>query len=350
MESSLRASQTFLPTLREVPSDAEVASHRLLLRGGFVRKLAAGVYSFLPLGLRVHTKIAQIVREEMNRIGGIEFQLPVLVPKELLDETGRSSVDVLFPLKDRNEREFFLGFTHEEVITEIVRAHVSSWKALPMILYQITTKFRDEPRPRAGLLRSREFSMKDAYSFDYDDAGLDRAYIAHREAYTRIFQRCGLESLVVDAHSGAIGGSESAEFMILAESGEDTVLRCDTCGYAANAEKAEIGGWSSGSIEKAIESVRSAGGKSQVVSTPGAHTVAEVCDFLKVGPAQLIKTIIVSADKEVVAALVRGDRDLSLTKLDTVIGAPCEMADAATVQRVTGAPVGFAGPIGLNVI
>src|SRR6266478_4388540 len=214
-ESSLRASQTFLPTLREVPSDAEVASHRLLLRGGFVRKLAAGVYSFLPLGLRVHTKIAQVVREEMNRIGGIEFQLPVLVPKELLDETGRSSVDVLFPLKDRNERDFFLGFTHEEVITEIVRAHVSSWKQLPLILYQITTKFRDEPRPRAGLLRGREFTMKDAYSFDYDDVGLDRSYIAHREAYTRMFQRCGLDSLVVDAHSGAIGGSESAEFMIL---------------------------------------------------------------------------------------------------------------------------------------
>ncbi len=337
----------FLPTLREVPADAEVASHRLLLRGGFVRKLAAGVYSYLPLGRRVHEKIAQIVREEMDRIGGLECFLPVLVPKELLDETGRSGIDILFPLKDRNDRDFYLGFTHEETITEIVRAYVSSWKQLPLILYQIQTKFRDEPRPRAGLLRGREFTMKDAYSFDSDQSGLDKAFDAHRDAYCRIFERCGLEYLVVNAFSGAIGGSENNEFMVLAESGEDTVLRCDSCGYAANAERAEIGNVSAEEIAERIRKLGS-GGKSEVVSTPGAHTVAQVCEFLGVSPQQLIKTIIVQAGDTVLAALVRGDRELSLTKLSQALGRPAELADPATILRVTGAPVGFAGPVDLK--
>jgi prolyl-tRNA synthetase len=338
----VRASQYFLPTLREVPADAELISHRLLVRGGFVRKTAAGVYSYLPMGKRVHDKIANIVRHEMNAIGGIEVFMPVLVPRELLEETGRDAVDVLFPLKDRGERPFVLGFTHEEVITDIVRSYVNSWKQLPLILYQIQTKFRDEPRPRGGLIRGREFTMKDAYSFDHDEAGLDRAFVAHREAYGKVFERCGVDYLVVDADSGAIGGSESSEFMVLAESGEDTVLRCDTCGYAANAERAGI----------AVESREASGERreatSKVVSTPGAHTVAQVCDFLKVGEEQIIKTIIVSAGGDVVAALVRGDRELNLPKLGRFLGTPAEMADAATVVRVSGAPVGFAGPVGLK--
>jgi len=334
----------FFPTLREVPADAEVTSHRLLLRGGFIRRVAAGVYSYLPLGWRVHEKIAAIVREEMNAIGGQEVFLPALVPRELMDETGRSAVDVLFPLKDRNERDFFLGFTHEEIVTDILRSDVHSWKQLPLILYQIQTKFRDEPRPRGGLLRGREFTMKDAYSFDLDEEGLDRSFQAHLAAYGRIFTRCGLEYLVVEAESGAIGGTENLEFMILARSGEDTVLRCDTCGYAVNAERADIGVQPAAQSPSTIQNP-----ESKIVSTPGAHTVAQVCNFLKVEPAQLIKTILVTADGTPLAALVRGDRELNLPKLGRFLGAEkTEMADAATIERLTGAPVGFAGPVGLE--
>ncbi len=366
----MKASQLFIPTLREVPSEAEIISHRLMLRGGFVRKLAAGVYSYLPLGLRVHQKIANIVREEMNAIGGQELFMPVLVPKELLDESGRSSVDVLFPLKDKNQRDFFLGFTHEEVVTDIVRSYVTSWKQLPLTLYQIQTKFRDEARPRGGLIRGREFTMKDSYSFDFDEEGLDRSFQSHRAAYERIFVRCGLEYLVIDADSGAIGGSQSNEFMVLAESGEDTVLLCDSCGYAANAEKAGIGrveSRESGVVSResrvegtgqptvgavAVQS-KIQNPKSKTVSTPGAHTVAQVCEFLSVDPTQLIKTIIVTAGGTPrgtpVAALVRGDRELNLAKLAAFLQmGPVEMADAVVVQRVTGAPVGFAGPVGLT--
>ena len=340
----MRASQLFIPTLREVPAEAELVSHRLLLRGGFVRKVAAGIYCYLPVGLRVHEKISNIVREEMNAIGAQEIFMSVLVPRELLDESGRSSIDILFPLKDKNQRDFFLGFTHEEEVTDIVRSLVTSWKQLPLSLYQIQTKFRDEARPRGGLIRGREFTMKDSYSFDYDEEGLDRSFQAHRRAYERIFVRCGLDYLVIDADSGAIGGSQSNEFMVLAESGEDTVLRCDACGYAANAEKAGIG--STGNAELAADRIA---GESKVVSTPGAHTVAQVCEFLGVDPARLIKTIIVTADGTPVAALVRGDRDLNLPKLASFLQmGVVEMADAATVQRVTGAPVGFAGPVGLS--
>lgn len=341
----MRASQLFLPTLREVPADAELVSHRLLLRGGFVRKVAAGVYSYLPLGWRVHEKIAQIVREEMNRIGGQEVFLPVLVPRELLEESGRDTVDVLFPLKDKNQRSFFLGFTHEEVITDIVRSFIRSWKQLPLALYQIQTKFRDEARPRGGLMRGREFTMKDSYTFDATEEGLDRQFQNHRLAYERIFQRCGLDYLIVDADSGAIGGSQSNEFMVLAESGEDTVLQCVEADYAANAERADI--YYAPEFKDAPLPVGEPA--SQVVETPGAHTVAQVCDFLKVAPTQLIKTIIVMADGQPVAALLRGDRELNLPKLGRALGAQVtELADAATVQRVTGAPVGFAGPVGLS--
>jgi prolyl-tRNA synthetase len=336
----MRASQLFIPTLREVPKDAELTSHQLLLRGGFMRPVAAGVYSYLPLGWRVHEKLAQIVREEANAFGGLELHMPVLVPKELLDESGRSSVPVLFWLKDKNQRDFALGFTHEEVVTDIVRNAISSWKQMPLYLYQIQTKERDEPRPRGGLIRGREFTMFDGYSFDTSEEKLDAIYRANYRAYERIFQRCGLDYLAVEADPGAIGGSENHEFMILTPDGEDTVLRCDTCSYAANAERAEL------RDEPVTETV--APKPSEVVSTPGAHTVEQVCAFLNVGPEQLIKTIICTVDGRPVAALVRGDRELNLPKFARLLGTGnVELADAATVVRVTNAPVGFAGPVGL---
>jgi prolyl-tRNA synthetase len=336
----MRASQLFIPTLREVPKDAELTSHQLLLRGGFMRPVAAGIYSYLPLGWRVHEKLAQIVREEANAFGGLELHMPVLVPKELLDESGRSSVPVLFWLKDKNQRDFALGFTHEEVVTDIVRSAISSWKQMPLYLYQIQTKERDEPRPRGGLIRGREFTMFDGYSFDTSEEKLDAIYRANYRAYERIFQRCGLEYLAVEADPGAIGGSENHEFMILTPDGEDTVLRCDTCAYAANAERAEL------RDEPVTETV--AAKPSEVVSTPGAHTVEQVCAFLNVGPEQLIKTIVCTADGRPVAALVRGDRELNLPKFARLLGTGnVELADAATVVRVTNAPVGFAGPVGL---
>lgn len=337
----MRASHLFLPTLREVPKDAELISHQLLLRGGFIRPVAAGVYSYLPLGWRVHEKIAQIVREEANAFGGQELHMPVLVPKELLDETGRSKVPVLFALKDKNERDFFLGFTHEEVVTDIVRGAVSSWKQMPLYLYQIQTKERDEPRPRGGLIRAREFTMYDGYSFDYSEEKVDEIYRANYRAYENIFRRCGLEYLAVEADPGAIGGTENHEFMILTPGGEDTVLRCDSCDYAANAERAEIPDEGTASAEPPKES--------EVVATPGAHTVEQVCAFLDVGPETLIKTIVCVADGRPVAALVRGDRELNLPKFARVVGAgSLDLADAATVVRVTNAPVGFAGPVGLS--
>jgi prolyl-tRNA synthetase len=338
----MKASQLFFPTLREVPKDAELTSHQLLLRGGFVRHVAAGVYSYLPLGWRVHEKISQIVREEINAFGGQEVHMPVLVPKELLDETGRSAVPVLFALKDKNKRDFFLGFTHEEVVTDIVRQSVNSYKHLPLYLYQIQTKERDEPRPRGGLIRGREFTMFDGYSFDADETALDVIYKANYRAYERIFQRCGLAYLAVEADPGAIGGSENHEFMVLTESGEDTVLRCNTCHYAANAERAEVRN------EPRPPSTQDIPG-SEVVMTPDAHTVEQVCAFLGVTPDTLIKTIICTADGKPVAALVRGDRELNLPKFARFLQtAHVELADAETVQRVTGAPVGFAGPVGLS--
>lgn len=337
----MKASQLFFPTLRDVPKDAELVSHQLLLRGGFVRSVAAGVYSYLPLGWKVHEKIAQIVREEANAFGGQEIHMPVLVPKELLDETGRSAVPVLFALKDKNKRDFFLGFTHEEVVTDIVRSFVSSYRQMPLYLYQIQTKERDEPRPRGGLIRGREFTMFDGYSFDSKRENLDAIYQANYRAYENIFRRCGLEYLAVEADPGAIGGSENHEFMILTEQGEDTVLRCNRGSYAANAERAEV------VDEPVSETVVPL--VSEVVATPGAHTIEEVSAFLKVEARQLIKTIVCLVAGEVVAALVRGDRELNLPKFARVVGkGEVVLADAGTVMRVTGAPVGFAGPVGLK--
>ena len=339
----MKTSKLFFPTLREVPREAELTSHQLLLRGGFVKSVAAGVYSYLPLGWRVHEKISQIVREEINSFDGQEIHMPVLVPKELLDETGRSAVPVLFALKDKNQRDFFLGFTHEEVVTDIVRSFVNSWKQMPLYLYQIQTKERDEPRPRGGLIRGREFTMFDGYSFDISEDALDIIYRENYNAYGRIFDRCGVDYLAVEADPGAIGGSENHEFMILTPSGEDTVLSCPSCGYAANAERAEVPQVSS-------DDAKAAPLPSEVVSTPDAHTVEQVAAFLKVNQQQIIKTILcTTAEGKTVAALVRGDRELNLPKFARVVGGPVELAEPGEVLRVTGAPVGYAGPVELAV-
>ncbi len=338
----MRASQYFLPTLREAPAEAELPSHRLLLRGGFIRKLAAGVYIYLPLGWRVIRKIEQIVREESDRIGGVELFMPALVPEELLDETGRSGLDILFKLKDRHQRPFTLGFTHEEVITDIVRHAVSSYRQMPLLLYQIQTKFRDEPRPRGGVIRAREFIMYDGYSFDTDADALETMYQKVRNAYIRMFERMGLPTLIVDAEAGAIGGGSNEEFMIIAESGEDKVLQCDKSGYAANAERCELP--DPGLTPPPIENVPPA----QKVDTPNARTVEEVCAFLSTTPDRLVKTLLMRVDGKPVAALVRGDRELNPYKLMHALdGESVEMLDTATIQQLTNAPVGFAGPVGL---
>jgi len=338
----MRASHYFMPTLREAPAEAELPSHRLLLRGGFIRKLAAGVYTYLPLGWRVIRKIEQIVREESDRIGGIELFMPALVPQELLDETGRSGLDILFRLKDRHQRPFTLGFTHEEVITDIIRHAVSSYRQMPLLLYQIQTKFRDEPRPRGGVIRAREFIMYDGYSFDTDADALETMYQKLREAYIRMFQRMGLPTLIVDAEAGAIGGGSNEEFMIIAPGGEDRVLQCDKSGYAANAERCELP--DPKLTPPPIEGVPPA----EKVATPNARTVEEVCAFLHTTPDRLVKTLLMRVDGKPVAALVRGDRELNPYKLMHALnGESVEMLDAETIQRLTGAPVGFAGPVGL---
>ncbi|MCL6535244.1 MAG: proline--tRNA ligase [Armatimonadetes bacterium] len=338
----MRASHYFMPTLREAPAEAELPSHRLLLRGGFIRKLAAGVYTYLPLGWRVIRKIEQIVREESDRIGGIELFMPALVPQELLDETGRSGLDILFRLKDRHQRPFTLGFTHEEVITDIIRHAVSSYRQMPLLLYQIQTKFRDEPRPRGGVIRAREFIMYDGYSFDADADALETMYQKLREAYIRMFQRMGLPTLIVDAEAGAIGGGSNEEFMIIAPGGEDRVLQCDKSGYAANAERCELP--DPKLTPPPIEGVPPA----EKVATPNARTVEEVCAFLHTTPDRLVKTLLMRVDGKPVAALVRGDRELNPYKLMHALhGESVEMLDAETIEQLTGAPVGFAGPVGL---
>ncbi len=336
----MRFTQLFAPTLRDAPREAELVSHKLLLRGGFVRPLASGVYSYLPLGLRVLNKISVILREEMNRAGGAEMLMPSLVPRGLLEESGRDKIDVLFTAQPH---DYFLGFTHEEVITDIVRGDVQSYKQLPLLPYQIQTKFRNEPRPRGGLIRCREFLMLDAYSFDKDEAGGQRSYFAVREAFTRMFARCGLDTLSVEADSGAIGGSQSEEFMVLSEDGEDTVLRCDRTGYAANAERCEA-------VPAPAEDPGTLVVETETFETPGKASIEDVVDFLGIPATRLIKTLIFAGpDGQPVVALVRGDRELNEAKLAKLLGGPAPLADAATVERVTGAPVGFAGPVGLRV-
>jgi prolyl-tRNA synthetase len=343
----MRYSQYFLPTLKETPADAEIVSHKLMVRAGMLRKVAAGIYDYLPLGLRSIRKFENIVREEMNKAGAIELLMPAVLPAEHWKESGRWDVygKELVRFTDRAEREFCIGPTHEEIITDIVRREVKSYKQLPVNLYQIQTKFRDEIRPRFGVMRAREFLMKDAYSFDATDKGADKSYWAMYEAYNRIFERCGLQFRAVLADTGNIGGSFSHEFMVLAETGEDVVMSCDKCDYAANLELAEI------KQPDHKSSVSSDDNKTiEEVHTPDLKTVEEVAGFLKVKSGDLIKTMIVEADGEPVAALVSGDNELSITKLRRHLGADLvELASAYIIEKVTGGSIGFSGPVGLKI-
>ncbi len=340
----VRWSQYFLPTLREDPKDAEAVSHKLMVRAGLIRRLGSGAYSYLPFGMRALQKAAAIVRDEMNRAGAQELLLPILQPLELWKRTGREALlgDVLIRFTDRTGKALALGPTHEEVVTDLL-SEITSHKHLPVTVYQIQTKFRDEPRPRFGVIRSKEFLMKDAYSFDVDEAGLDRSYQAMYEAYQRIFARCGLDVLACDADSGVMGGRVSRELMAPAESGEDHVVRCESCGYAANLEAAACG--------STVHSPRSTAAPKtmEMVRTPGHHTVEQVSRFLKVSPAQLIKTLLYDVEDGHVAVLVRGDHEVNEAKLARAAGAArLKLSNAETIQRVSGAPVGFTGPVRLG--
>jgi prolyl-tRNA synthetase len=340
----MRYSEMFLPTGREVPSDAELVSHQLMVRAGMIRKLTAGVYSYLPLGYRVIRKVEQIVREEMNRAGAQEVFLPMVQPAELWQESGRwvHYGKELLRFRDRHDRECCLGPTHEEVITDLVRNDIKTYRQLPRNLYQIQTKFRDEIRPRFGVMRCREFGMKDAYSFDADEAGAETSYRKMFEAYQRIFTRCGLEYRPVEADSGSIGGSYSHEFMVMAESGEDAVIFCRGCSYAANLEKAEVR-----TPTPAAE--RAEPLPLEEVHTPGVKTIEEVCAFLKVQAWEVVKTLIYAADGIPVAVLIRGDLDVNEAKVKNYLGCDLlELADDGLIQAATGSPRGFAGAVGIK--
>jgi prolyl-tRNA synthetase len=340
----MRTSQSLIPTLREDPGEAETVSHRLMLRAGMIRKVAAGIYTYLPLGLRVLRKIETIVREEMNRAGAQEVLMPIAAPAELWRETGRWDFygKELLRFKDRHERDFCLGPTHEEVITDLIRREVRSYRQLPLNCYQIQTKFRDEIRPRFGLMRGREFIMKDAYSFDRDEAGAKISYQKMYDAYSRTFTRCGLTFRAVEADTGLIGGTSSHEFMVLADTGEETIVYAEGGTYAANVERAEVSPPSQASSE-APRPLRK-------VSTPRARSVEEVTALLKVPPAQLVKTLLYQTPKDLVAVLVRGDHEVNEIKVKKLLGVQAlELADPANVAAATGVPVGFAGPVGLKL-
>ena len=338
----MRASKLFAPTLREVPAEAEVVSHQLMLRAGMLRKAAGGIYNYLPLTWRVLKKIEAIVREEMDEAGGQELLMPIIQPAELWQETGRWDVygDEMFRLHDRHGRNFCLGPTHEEMITTLVRSEVRSYRQLPLMLYQIQNKYRDEIRPRFGLMRGREFIMKDLYSFDRDEAGLEVSYRKMYDAYTRIFNRCGLKFRAVEADGGAIGGTGTHEFMVIAESGEAAIVFCPDCEYAANVEKAE--GQTLPGNEAAPQSVES-------VATPGMRSIEEVTAFLKVPAAQTIKSIAFRTENGLVIALARGDHEINDVKVQNLVGAiQIELADEADIQRELGSVAGFLGPVGLT--
>ena len=340
----MRTSQVLIPTLREDPGEAEVVSHRLMLRAGMIRKVAAGIYTYLPLGLRVLKKIETIIREEMNRAGAQEILMPILSPAELWRETGRWDFygKELLRCQDRHERDFCFGPTHEEVITDLFRREVNSYRQLPMNCYQIQTKFRDEIRPRFGLMRGREFIMKDAYSFDRDEEGARVSYQKMYEAYERIFTRCGLNFRPVEADNGMIGGTMSHEFMVLAETGEETILYEEEGTYAANVERAEALPPASFSTENPLPL--------ETKHTPEMKTVLDVCQFLQVTPAKLVKTLLYQTrEGEIVAVLVRGDHEGNDIKISRLLNtAAVTLADAETVTKATSAPVGFAGPVGLK--
>jgi prolyl-tRNA synthetase len=347
-----RWSQLFIPTLREAPADAEVASHKFLVRAGYIRQLGAGIYSYLFMGQRAILRIIEVVREEMNRIGQ-EFLLPAIHPREIWEQSGRWQLmgDNMFRLKDRKGAELCLGMTHEEIMTDIARKELRSYKQLPQIWYQIQNKFRDEPRPKSGLIRVRQFTMKDSYSFDIDPAGLDVSYKKHYETYRRIFDRCGLKYAVVEAHSGAMGGSQSHEFMVMTDAGEDMVASCPKCGYAANLEKA------TSQLPPAED--LPGDGAPELVHTPGMKTIEDVAKFLGVSPTQKIKTLAlmqVEPDKKdpakqrtrPVVVLLRGDHSLNEAKLTTALdGKEFRPMHEEEIRQVFGSPAGFLGPVKL---
>ena len=342
----MRYSQMLIPTTKETPAEAEVVSHQLLLRGGFIRKLTSGLYTYLPIGLAAMQKVEKIVRQEMNRAGAQELLMPMVQPADLWQESGRWKKygPELLRFKDRHDRDYCLGPTHEEVITDIARRELHSYRQLPMNLYQIQTKFRDEIRPRFGLMRGREFVMKDAYSFDVSDDAAGESYKKMYEAYTRIFKRCGLEFRSVEADSGTIGGSFSHEFMVLADTGEDTLVICRECDYAANVEKAKVVLLQKGAQadQELLDCTK--------VETPGMKKVERVADFLGVTPKDVIKTMIYLADGEPVAVLVRGDREVQSVKLKNLLDVTeVELADDDTIWKLTRLPVGYIGPVDIPI-
>lgn len=348
----MRFSRAFIPTRKEDPADAEVVSHKLLIRGAYIRMISRGIYDFLPLGWRSIKKIERIIREEMDRAGAQEVHLPTVQPAELWRESGRWEKygPELLRFEDRKGADFCLGPTHEEVITDLIRGEITSYKQLPMNLYQIQTKFRDEPRPRFGLMRGREFIMKDAYSFDVDEEAAQKSYDIMFDAYTKICERFGFEFRAVEADTGNIGGSRSHEFQVLAETGEDEIVSCPDCGYSANVEKAEIKVNEEGRPADAhLEAIKP-------VETPDKKTIEEVSEFLDKRPADFVKTLIYRADDETVAVLIRGDHEANEIKIRALLEERFErditelrMASDAEVHEATGAPVGFAGPVGLKI-
>jgi prolyl-tRNA synthetase len=347
-----RWSELFIPTLREAPADAEVASHKFLVRAGYIRQLGAGIYSYLFLGTRSFNKIIAIVREEMDRIGQ-EFYLPALHPREIWEASGRWGLmgENLFRLKDRKGADMCLGMTEEEVMTSIALKELRSYKQLPQIWYQIAPKFRDEPRPKAGLLRVRQFMMKDAYSFDIDAAGLDVSYKKHYETYCRIFDRCGLKYMVVEADSGAMGGKESHEFMVRTPAGEDQIVSCDGCDYAANLEKA------TSKLEAVADLAPEGDGKPLEVHTPGQKTIEDVAKFLGVSPKNKIKTLALMADQKDatgkrktrgIVVLMRGDHQLNEAKLNGTVGGATRPMEESEIKALFKSPAGYLGPIGIE--
>ena len=341
----MRFSEFSLTTLKEVPAEAEIVSHQLMLRAGLIRRLASGLFTWMPLGLRVLRKVEAVVREEMDRAGALELLMPAVQPAELWQESGRWDKygPLLLRMQDRHQRDYCFGPTHEEVITDVARKELRSYKQLPVNFYQVQTKFRDEIRPRFGVMRSREFIMKDAYSFDIDEAGLEVSYQKMHAAYTAIFERLGLTFRVVDADSGEIGGSRSQEFHVLADSGEDAIAYCDDDGYAANIESAAT---------LPPDGARAAATKElKKVKTPAARSIDALCDMLAVTAQQTLKTLIVEGTEGPVALALRGDHELNAVKAQKIPGvaSPLTMADAETVRKVTGCEPGFAGPIGLDI-
>ena len=343
----MRWSNALIPTLKETPADAVAPSHVLLLRAGMIRQLGAGTYTYMPLGLRVLQKAAQIVREEMDAAGAIELLMPALQPVELWKESGRFEAygDLLMKLTISGGHHMALGPTHEEVITDMVRDLIRSYKQLPITLYQIQTKFRDEARPRFGIVRTREFLMKDAYSIDADLSQLNASYDKMYEAYCRIFDRCGLPYVIVEAESGPIGGESSHEFMVPCATGEDKVIFCSKCGYAANQERAEVGGHDHATVTPAADAP-----PYHAVETPNKRTIRDVCQFLGVEETTSAKLLVYLADGKPVAALVRGDHELNEAKFRRAVGATAIVpADAATIEKATGAPIGFLGPVRIKI-